>query len=67
MVKTIYPINYPTIMSMAVLISAQADEKDRILIIYNEFKSAITYITKQMELMPKKRFLESMQFARLYN
>jgi F-type H+-transporting ATPase subunit gamma len=36
-------------------------------VIYNEFKSAIQSVVRYMELMPKKRFLESMQFAKLYN
>lgn len=54
-------------MSMAVHIAQFSNEADKIIIVYNEFKSAIAYITRHMELMPKKRFLESMQFARLYN
>ena len=61
------PYNYPTVMSMAVHISALAYNSDKIIIIYNEFKSAIAYETRQVELMPKKKFLESMQFAKLYN
>jgi len=61
------PYNYPTVMSMAVNVSALAHDSDKIIVIYNEFKSAIAYETRQIELMPKKRFLESMQFAKLYN
>ena len=61
------PYNYPTVMSMAVNVSAMAHDSDKIICIYNEFKSAIAYETRQVELMPKKRFLESMQFAKLYN
>jgi F0F1-type ATP synthase gamma subunit len=45
----------------------QADGYDKIIIYYNEFKSAISYIIRRMELMPRKRFLETMKFARLYN
>merc|ERR1712151_708733 len=52
---------------MAVNVSALAQDTDKIIVIYNEFKSAIAYETRQIELMPKKRFLESMQFAKLYN
>lgn len=37
------------------------------MIYYNEFKSAISYVIRRMELMPRKRFLDTMKFARLYN
>lgn len=61
------PYNYPTVMSMAVHIAAMSNDSDKIIVVYNEFKSAIAYVGRHMELMPKKRFLESMQFAKLYN
>lgn len=61
------PYNYPTIMAMAVHISAMSNEADKITVVYNEFKSAISYVVRHMELMPRKRFLESMKFAKLYN
>jgi len=44
-----------------------SNDADKITVIYNEFKSAISYVIRHMELMPKKRFLENMQFAKLYN
>ena len=61
------PYNYPTVMSMAVHIAAMSNDSDKIIVVYNEFKSAIAYVCRHMELMPRKRFLESMQFAKLYN
>lgn len=61
------PYNYPTVMAMAVHIAALSHDADKITVVYNEFKSAISYITRQMDLMPRRRFLESMQFAKLYN
>ena len=61
------PYNYPTVMSMAVHVAAMSNDSDKIIVVYNEFKSAIAYIGRHMELMPRKRFLESMQFAKLYN
>ena len=61
------PYNYPTIMAMAVNIAQLSKDADKITVVYNEFKSAISYICRNMELMPQKRFLESMQFAKLYN
>ena len=54
-------------MSMAVHVSALAYNSDKIVVVYNEFRSAIAYDTRQIELMPKKKFLESMAFAKLYN
>lgn len=61
------PYNYPTIMSMAVHVTDLSRDSDKICVIYNEFKSAISYETRQLDLMPEKRFLESMKFAKLYN
>ena len=54
-------------MSMAVHVAAFSNDADKIIVIYNEFKSAIAYVARHLELMPRKRFLESMQFAKLYN
>jgi len=60
------PYNYPTIMAMAVHIAALSKDADKVTIIYNEFKSAISYIVRHMELLPQKKFLEVMRFAKLY-
>ena len=46
------PYNYPTIMAMAVHIQNMSKDADKVVIIYNEFKSAISYIVRHMELMP---------------
>lgn len=61
------PYNYPVIMAMAVHIAQMSQDADKITVVHNEFKSAIAYVPRQMDLMPRKRFLESMQFAKLYN
>jgi F-type H+-transporting ATPase subunit gamma len=61
------PYNYPLVMAMAVNIAQMSQDADKITVMSNEFKSAISYIPRQMDLMPRKRFLESMQFAKLYN
>jgi len=63
------PYNYPSIMSLAVMLSAVGDSSssDKITIIYNEFLSAIAYETHTLDLMPKKKFLEAMSFAKLYD
>ncbi len=61
------PRNYLLVMAIADQISRQSENSDRIVIYYNEFKSAISSIIRRMELMPRKRFLDTMKFARLYN
>jgi len=61
------PYNYPTIMAMAVHIASMSKDSDKIVVVYNEFKSAISYVVRHMELLPQKRFLETMKFAKLYN
>lgn len=61
------PCNYPTIMAIADQVQRQADGYDRIVVYYNEFQSAISYSIRRMELMPRKRFLDTMKFARLYS
>ena len=61
------PYNYPTVMGMSVKVVEQSQDAEKIVVVYNEFKSAISYQVRQMELMPRKRFLESMAFAKLYN
>ena len=33
---------------------------------YNEYKSAIATVIRQMELMPRTRFLDTLKFAKLY-
>ena len=47
------PMNYPTVMSMAVNIANASQDVDKIVILYNEFKSAIAYEQRHLELMPK--------------
>jgi len=61
------PRNYPIVMAIADQVTRQSDGADKIIIYYNEFKSAISSIIRKMELMPRKRFLDTMKFARLYN
>ena len=61
------PCNYPTIMAISDTVSRQSDGYDRIVVYYNEFKSAISQVIRRMELMPRKRFLDTMKFSRLYS
>lgn len=60
------PINYPTVMAIAEHIVDQAEKSERILVFYNEFVSAIKTNIRQMDLMPRSRFLQTLAFGRLY-
>ncbi len=61
------PCNYPTIMAISDQVMRQSEGYDKIVIYYNEFKSAISQIIRRMEIMPRKRFLDTMKFSRLYS
>lgn len=61
------PCNYPTIMAISDQIQRDSEGFEKIVVYYNEFKSAISQIIRRMELMPRKRFLEVMKFSRLYD
>tara|TARA_B110000503_G_C6959145_1_gene334274 strand:- start:111 stop:518 length:408 start_codon:yes stop_codon:yes gene_type:complete len=53
-------------MAISEHITQTADKFDKIVIFYNEFISAISTVIRQMELMPRSRFLNTMAFGRLY-
>ena len=54
-------------MAISEHVIAGAEKSDKIVVFYNEFVSAIKMIIRQMELMPRARFLETLAFGRLYN
>ena len=54
-------------MAIAEHITQTAEKYDKIVVFYNEFVSAISTIIRQMELMPRSRFLGTMAFGRLYD
>lgn len=60
------PRNYPVVMAISDSVSRQSEGYDKIVVYYNEFKSAISQIIRRMELMPRKKFIETMKFSRLY-
>jgi len=47
------PLNYFTVASIAEQISTVAKDFDKVTLFYNEFKSAIKYNTRQIELFPR--------------
>lgn len=61
------PYNYPTVMAIAEFITQDSGNVDKITIFYNQFVSAISYEIKALELMPKKKFLETMKYGHLYD
>ena len=60
------PINYFTMASIGEQINAVALNFDKVTLFYNEFKSAIKYNTKQVELLPKHKFMERLKMMKLY-
>lgn len=61
-----YPINYSLSLAVADKIGRRGEDKDSIVIFYNEFVNAVTFKTNRMELMGRKRFMDAMKFQRLY-
>jgi F-type H+-transporting ATPase subunit gamma len=60
------PVNYPTISSMAQQVALVAENFDNISLYYNEFKSAIRTIVRELNLFPRHKFDEYMKFMKLY-
>ena len=60
------PLNFPTVASIAQQISSAAAGHDKIVIYFNEFKSAIKTIIRDLELLPREKFLEYMKHMKLY-
>jgi len=48
------------------LVSASASH-DKIVVFFNEYKSQISTIVRQMELLPRQRFLDTLKYGRLYS
>lgn len=61
-----YPINYSLSLALADKIAKLGDDYDSIAIFHNEFVNAVTFKTRRVELMTRKRFFECMKFQRLY-
>jgi F-type H+-transporting ATPase subunit gamma len=60
------PVNYPTISSIAQQVSLVGSNYDNISLYYNEFKSAIRTIVRELNLFPRHKFDEYMKFMKLY-
>ncbi len=60
------PLNFPTVCSIAQQITQNSAGFDKIVIYYNEFKSAISSVVRVLELHPREKFLEYMRHMKLY-
>lgn len=60
------PLNYPTVCSIATQISNAAYNSDKIYIYYNEFKSAINTVIRELEVYNKSSFFETLKYMKLY-
>ena len=54
-------------LAVAGHINELAEGKDKIVLFYNEFVSAVAQILRTVELMPKHRFLETVKQGKLYH
>jgi len=61
-----FPINYPTVASISHQVSLVGANYDNICVYYNEFKSAIRTIIRELNLFPRHKFNEYMKFMKLY-
>ena len=61
------PYNYPTVMALSEHVMQAGDSADRIIVFYNEYVSAIATIIRHLELLPRKRFLDTLKFGKLYD
>jgi len=64
---TTYPMNYPTCMAVSEHVIKNSEGCDNIIVYYNKFLSAISYEGRNVEIMPRERFLSTMQYGKLYN
>lgn len=54
-------------MALSEHVVQAAEGKDKIVVFYNEYKSAIATIIRHLELMPRARFMETVKYGRLYD
>jgi F-type H+-transporting ATPase subunit gamma len=60
------PLNYPTVCSLAHQLTIQSQGFDKIIIFFNEFKSAVNTNIRQLEIHPREKFNEFMKHMKLY-
>jgi len=60
------PLNFTTVNAISNQINISAKGYDKVVIYFNEFKSAISTIIRQLEIMPREKFIQHMNFNTLY-
>jgi F-type H+-transporting ATPase subunit gamma len=61
------PLNFANVSAIASKISAHAVGHDKIIVYFNEFKSAIKTIVRELELFSREKFLEITRSLKKYN
>jgi F-type H+-transporting ATPase subunit gamma len=61
------PYNYPTVMALTNHIITAGESSDKITVFYNEYVSAIATIIRRLEIIPRKRFLDTLKYGKLYD
>lgn len=57
------PMNFPTAGAIATQILANAQNCERIIVLYNEFKNVITQIQKKADIMTRAEFLNTFKYV----
>jgi F-type H+-transporting ATPase subunit gamma len=60
------PLNFSTVTSIAQQLTLNSTGYDKIVIYFNEFKSAIKTVIRELELHPREKFLEYTKHMKLY-
>ena len=60
------PYNYPTVMAISEHVIRAGDSSDKITLFYNEYVSAISANIRQVDILPRKRFLDTLKYGKLY-
>jgi len=61
------PLNFATVNAISNQINASAVGFDKVIIYYNEFKSAIKTIIRDLEVLPRDKFIEHLNHNKLYD
>jgi len=54
-------------MALSEHVMRTGEQYDKITVFYNEYKSAIATIIRQMDIMPRQRFLDTLRFGKTYD
>jgi len=67
--EVLYPLNFTIAASIAHQVSQTADEEncDNIVVVYNEFKSIIASAVTRLELLNRKNFLQQFKYVVRYD